>query len=42
MASTDTNDDVILIAGVLLSGAVFNKLRNRLISAIEAFELVGG
>ena len=42
MASSDTDDDVILIAGVLLAGAFVNERKKKLISANEAFGLVDG
>ena len=42
MASSDTDDDVILIAGVLLSGAFANECKKKLISANEAFGLIDG
>jgi len=42
LASSDTDDDVILIAGVLLSGAFVNECKKKLISANEAFGLVDG
>jgi len=37
-----TDDDVILIAGVLLFGAFVNECKKKLISANEAFALVDG
>jgi len=41
MASSDTDDDVILIR-VLLSGAFVNECKKKLISANEAFGLING
>jgi len=38
--SSDTDDDVILIAGVLLAGAFVNECKKKLISSNEVFGLV--
>jgi len=42
MASSDTYNDVILIAGVLFSGVFANECKKTVISANEAFGLVDG
>jgi len=42
MASSDTDHDVILIAGVLLSGAFLISVRKKLLSSNEVFGLVDG
>jgi len=42
LPSSDTDDDVILIAGVLLSGAFVNECKKKVISAKEAVGLVDG
>jgi len=42
MASSDTDDDGILIDGLLLSGAFLNECKKKLISSNETFGLIDG
>jgi len=42
MASSDMDDDVILLAGVLLSDAFVTECKKKLMSANKAFGLIDG